>query len=64
MQEKGLNLLMIIQINLLLIKTTGASDISWWLVTSPLWGLTTIGLVVILAMFTMDLVIGSKQKKK
>ena len=56
MKDKSLTLLTVIQLNLLLIKLTGASDISWWIVTCPIWGVAVVGGLAIIGVLIYNLI--------
>ena len=56
MRDKSLTLLTVIQLNLLLIKLTGASDINWWIVTSPTWGVAVAGGLTIIGVLIYNLI--------
>lgn len=56
MRDKSLTLLTIIQLILLLIKLTGASDISWWIVTCPIWGVAVVGGLTIIGVLIYNLI--------
>ena len=58
----GVGFFGVLFIVLLTLKLTGTVDLSWWLVTAPLWGPLTFILVVMVLVFMVALLLALIKK--